>query len=126
MVYLASTSFNSMKGEVKVRAAVVSGEGDLLSYSNGNDVISKNTFSSDEPLGVEMQPDARVEMQPDAIAFGALSADTAPTSVGFPEDSDEFDLDSPTVGFASIPEAIEDIQQGKVSCHLSGESFHEL
>ncbi|XP_050260521.1 bifunctional riboflavin biosynthesis protein RIBA 1, chloroplastic isoform X2 [Quercus robur] len=41
-------------------------------------------------------------------------ADTALTSGAFPIENDEFDLDSPTKGFSSIPEAIEDIRQGKM------------
>lgn len=101
MVYLPTTSFRNIKGEFKAKAAVVSGEGGLLSFSN-------STISNGQSLGVEMQPEA--------IAFGALTADTAPASVGFPEYIDEFDSDIPTQGFSSIPEAIKDIRQGKVNC----------
>ena len=97
----------STKGAGVTRATLVSGEGDLLAYTNGNNVLVNNSLISEQPVGIEMQPDA--------VAFGALSADTAPTSSGFPVDNDEFDLDRPTEGFASIPEAIEDIRQGKVS-----------
>lgn len=39
---------------------------------------------------------------------------TLPLTDGFPIEDDEFDLDSPTEGFSPIPEAIEDIHQGKV------------
>ncbi|KAF7842995.1 bifunctional riboflavin biosynthesis protein RIBA 1, chloroplastic-like [Senna tora] len=74
---------------------MISGGGDLLSYSNGNESVG-------------------IEVQPDAIAFGTLAADTALTSNGFTADNDEFDLDRPTEGFASIPDAIEDIRQGKM------------
>ena len=59
-----------------------------------------------------------VHVQPDAIALGALSADTAPTTSTFPVESDEFDLDLPSEGFSSIPEAIEDIRKGKVVLHV--------
>lgn len=59
------------------------------------------------------------EIQPDAVAFATLSAEIIPTSMGFYSDDDEFDLDRPTEGFSSIPEAIEDIRQGKVSCLLA-------
>jgi hypothetical protein len=38
----------------------------------------------------------------------------APIIDGFSADDDELDLDLPTEGFSSIPEAIEDIRQGKV------------
>ncbi|GMN58946.1 hypothetical protein TIFTF001_028036 [Ficus carica] len=96
----------STKGAGVTRATLVSGEGDLLAYTNGNNVLANNTLISEQPVGIEMQPDA--------VAFGALSADTAPTSSGFPVDNDEFDLDRPTEGFAPIPEAIEDIRQGKL------------
>ncbi|KAF3435052.1 hypothetical protein FNV43_RR22139 [Rhamnella rubrinervis] len=96
----------SNKGFGKTRATLVSGEGDLLSYTNGSNGLASNTLVNDESDGIEMQPDA--------IAFGALSADTAPITSGFPDDNGEFDLDHPTEGFASIPEAIEDIRQGKI------------
>ncbi|XP_011022835.1 PREDICTED: bifunctional riboflavin biosynthesis protein RIBA 1, chloroplastic-like isoform X2 [Populus euphratica] len=46
--------------------------------------------------------------------FGTLSAEITPTTGGFFADNDEYDLDRPTEGFASIPEAIEDIRQGKL------------
>lgn len=55
-----------------------------------------------------------VELQSDAIILGALSADTASIASGFPVEGDEFDLDLPSEGFSSIPEAIEDIYNGKV------------
>lgn len=87
---------------------LVSGEGDLLSYPNGYNLATKSALVDDQSVGIEVQPDV--------IALGALAADTAPTTIGFPIDSDEFDLDSPTEGFSSIPEAIEDIRQGKVGC----------
>ncbi|XP_022726097.1 bifunctional riboflavin biosynthesis protein RIBA 1, chloroplastic-like [Durio zibethinus] len=90
----------------KTRVALVSGEGDLLSYSNGNGVSTNGNLFSDKSVGIEAQQDA--------IAFGNLAADTAPISNAFPIDNDEFDLDRPTEGFASIPEAIEDIRQGKM------------
>lgn len=96
----------SSKGFGRTRATLVSGEGDLLSYTNGSNGLANKTLISDESVGIEVQPDA--------LAFGALSADTAPIISGFPVDNDEFDLDRPTEGFASVPEAIEDIRQGKV------------
>ncbi|OAY45147.1 bifunctional riboflavin biosynthesis protein RIBA 1, chloroplastic isoform X2 [Manihot esculenta] len=95
-----------IKGVGKLKAAVVSDEGDLLSYSNGNNAAAKRTFIDNKPV--------EIKLQPGAIAFGTLVADTAPISSGFPIDDDEFDLDRPTEGFSSIPEAIEDIRQGKM------------
>lgn len=97
---------SSNKRSGMTRAALVSGEGDLLAYAHGNNMLENNSLLGDQPIGIEMQPDA--------VSFGALSADTAPISSGFPVDNDEFDLDRPTAGFASIPDAIEDIRQGKV------------
>lgn len=89
-VSLGRKSLEKLKGRFRTRAAVVSGEGDLLSYSNNRDTALDN----------------------DAVSLGALSADTAPTSVGFA--TEECDFDRPTGGFASIPDAIEDIRQGKI------------
>lgn len=85
MTRLGGKSSLSVRYPGVTRAALVSGDSDTLAYSNGN-----------------------------AVALGALSADFAPTTDGFPVDNGEFDLDRPTEGFASIPEAIEDIRQGKV------------
>ncbi|KAJ0097248.1 hypothetical protein Patl1_28255 [Pistacia atlantica] len=74
----------SFKNVGRITAALVSGEGEILSYP------TNHTQSSG------------VEVQPDALGFGTLAAE-----------DDEYDLDRPTEGFASIPEAIEDIRQGK-------------
>lgn len=76
---------------------MVTGGGDLLSYpKNSNDVvIGKDLVVVDESNGKSTQ-------------------DSGITSIFFPTDNNEFDLDSPAEGFASIPEAIEDIRQGKV------------
>lgn len=101
-----SRFLHSNRGAVKTRATLVSGEGDLLSYTNSNNVLASSTLDNDKPIGIEMQP------------LDALSADIAPTISGFPVDSDEFDLDCPTEEFASIAEAIEDIRQGKVTYFL--------
>ncbi|KAJ9159145.1 hypothetical protein P3X46_024670 [Hevea brasiliensis] len=96
----------STKAIGKIQAAVVSDEGDLLSYTNGNIAAEKRTFIDNKPV--------EIKLQPDAIAFGTLGADTGPVPHGFPIHNDEFDLDRPTEGFSSIPEAIEDIRQGKM------------
>lgn len=101
----------SIEGVGRTRATVISGEGDLLSYANENNVEENNTLIGDQSGGIEMQPDR--------VAFGTLAADTALTSSAFPIENDEFDLDCPTKGFSSIPEAIEDIRQGKVAYFLS-------
>lgn len=111
MVCLGSKSLRKVKGDFRTRAAIVSGEGDLLSYSSNNGILGQNILDNDQSLGIERQADA--------VALGALSADTAPTSVGFSMENDECDLDRPTEGFASIAEAIEDVRQGKV-CPFTG------
>ncbi|CAI0422116.1 unnamed protein product [Linum tenue] len=54
-----------------------------------------------------------IELQPDVVDFATLSAEMTPTGTSFSPDNDEYDLDRPTEGFSSIPDAIEDIRQGK-------------
>ncbi|XP_068637349.1 bifunctional riboflavin biosynthesis protein RIBA 1, chloroplastic-like [Aristolochia californica] len=56
---------------------------------------------------------AGTEIQADAILFGTVAADMTPGNDDFFIDRDEFDLDMPTGGLSSIPDAIEDIRQGK-------------
>jgi 3,4-dihydroxy 2-butanone 4-phosphate synthase/GTP cyclohydrolase II len=111
LIQLGGKLSSSIKGVGRTRATVISGEGDLLSYANEINVEENSTLIGDQSVGIEIQPDA--------VTFGTLAADTIPTSSGFPVDNDEFDLDRPTEGFSSIPEAIEDIRQGKVTCFLS-------
>ncbi|CAM8909720.1 unnamed protein product [Rhodiola kirilowii] len=105
-LFLANKKHVGIKARTIARATIATGEGDLASYHNGNGIAVDSAFSRDEPVGIETQPDA--------LAFGTLSADTIPTASGFPDDNDEFDLDRPTEGFASIPEAIEDVRKGKM------------
>lgn len=45
------------------------------------------------------------------------SSSPAPAN-GFVAEDDDYELDLPTPGFSSIPEAIEDIRQGKVGSFL--------
>ncbi|KAL9244901.1 hypothetical protein vseg_018617 [Gypsophila vaccaria] len=106
VVCLGRKTFLKAKGHCRTRAAIASGEGDFLSYASNNDVLGQSGVDVDLPVGIDMQTDA--------IALGALAADTAPISVGFAEENDEYELDLPAKGFASIPEAIEDIRQGKI------------
>ncbi|KAK7412141.1 hypothetical protein VNO78_03589 [Psophocarpus tetragonolobus] len=86
----------------RIKATLFSGGGDLLSYPNGNDIVIGKNLIGDQSDRIEVQPN------------GKLAADTGLTSNVFSLDNHEFDLDSPTAGFASIPEAIEDIRQGKM------------
>ncbi|XP_028795120.1 bifunctional riboflavin biosynthesis protein RIBA 1, chloroplastic [Neltuma alba] len=95
IVRLNSRFLPSDKSVGRIKATLISGGDDLVLNSNGNNV----------------------EKQPEAIGHGTLATNTELTRIGFPvdnDDNDEFDLDSPTEGFASIPEAIEDIRQGKM------------
>ncbi|XP_002522596.3 bifunctional riboflavin biosynthesis protein RIBA 1, chloroplastic-like [Ricinus communis] len=101
-----SKSSFSIKGVRNTRAALISEEGDLLSYSNGNNDAVNGSFIDNNSVGIKLQPDA--------LEFGALAGDTASVPNGFPIDDDEFDLDCSTEGFSSIAEAIEDIRQGKM------------
>ncbi|OMO63539.1 3,4-dihydroxy-2-butanone 4-phosphate synthase, RibB [Corchorus olitorius] len=104
---LRSRSSFVIKSVGKTRAAIVSGEGDLLSYSNGNGASTNGSLFGDKSVGIDSQQDA--------TALGTLAADTAAISGNdFNIENDEFDLDRPTKGFASIPEAIEDVRQGKM------------
>ncbi|WCJ18782.1 Riboflavin biosynthesis protein RibBA [Euphorbia peplus] len=96
----------TLRGVGKTRAAVVSDEGDLLSYSNDNGTAAMGAFIQNRPV--------EIKLQSDSTAFGTLAADTAAISNGFPVDDDDFNLDHATQGFSSVPEAIEDIRQGKM------------
>lgn len=61
----------------------------------------------------------KTEIQPD---FGTLVPDFIPTPSGFPAHVHEYDLDYPTEGFSSIPDAIDDIRQGKMVLVVDDES----
>ncbi|GKV18683.1 hypothetical protein SLEP1_g29027 [Rubroshorea leprosula] len=93
----------SVKGVHRARAALLSGEGGLLSYPNDNGVAGQGTL-------IDKLEDQRTG----DIDFGTLAAGMTPITTGFFADNNEYDLDCPTDGFASIPEAIEDIRQGKL------------
>ncbi|XP_050210244.1 bifunctional riboflavin biosynthesis protein RIBA 1, chloroplastic [Mercurialis annua] len=101
-----SKSSLSIKSVPNTQAALVSEEGDLLSYSGRNNGAANGALIDNDSVGIKLQPDA--------VAFATLAADTAPMPNGFPVDDEEYDLDRPTQGFSSIPQAIEDIRQGKM------------
>lgn len=103
LVSLGSKSSIGIKTAFKTGATVFSGKGDNLSCSSGSNVTEKSSPVSDW-----------VELQADAVALATLAADTAASGDSFFVDNDDFDLDRPAEGFASIPEAIEDIRQGKL------------
>ncbi|XP_059313780.1 bifunctional riboflavin biosynthesis protein RIBA 1, chloroplastic [Lycium ferocissimum] len=92
----------TIRNDFKVKSAFLSGEGDVRSQSRGESSLLSSLSTG-------------TETQPDAVTFGTLAADVVvPTTSGFSSDNDEFDLDRPTEGFSSVPEAIEDIRQGKM------------
>lgn len=92
----------------KSASALFSREANLL-LSSAASTVACNALISNLSSGIQVHSDA--------VVLGALSADTAPiTSVTV--DRDEFDLDLPSQGFSSIPEAIEDILKGKVVLHV--------
>ncbi|KAK8619218.1 hypothetical protein V6N13_133184 [Hibiscus sabdariffa] len=94
----------NFKGASKVRAS-------LVSHPTGNGVVAGETGFVDGLVDHK----TRIEIQPDVIGFGTLAAEIIPMTGDFFDD--EYDLDHPTEGFASIPEAIEDIHQGKDAKH---------
>ncbi|KAG7030901.1 Bifunctional riboflavin biosynthesis protein RIBA 1, chloroplastic [Cucurbita argyrosperma subsp. argyrosperma] len=85
----ASKLFLGTRGSVQPRATLISGEGGVLSSSNGNAVVS-----NDIVLGNQL--------------------DSASTRNSFPVGEDEYDFDRPTAGFAAVADAVEDIRQGKM------------
>lgn len=97
----------SFKVDTRAQAVQISGEGNFLSYSSSNAVVGLSIHDKqvNQPNGTEIQPDA--------VALGTLSAEITPITMGFYSDDDEFNLDRPTEGFSSIPEAIEDIRRGR-------------
>ncbi|KAL5992561.1 Bifunctional riboflavin biosynthesis protein RIBA 1, chloroplastic [Asimina triloba] len=54
-----------------------------------------------------------IKLKADSIALGTIEADIAPATNDSLINNDDFDLDQPSEGFSSIPQAIEDIRQGK-------------
>ncbi|KAK4707780.1 hypothetical protein R3W88_028705 [Solanum pinnatisectum] len=98
-------SFKSGKGIL--RATLLSGEDDVWSCFN-NQGAEKSSFVNN---GVQK---TTIQQQPGEIAFGTPAAVIAPNRSGFLSGVDEFDLDHAVEGFSSIPEAIEDIRQGKM------------
>ncbi|KAL7003001.1 Bifunctional riboflavin biosynthesis protein RIBA 1, chloroplastic [Sarracenia purpurea var. burkii] len=106
-------SFLGIKNDGTTKAALLSGEGDLRSYPNGINSAANSALPGDLSAGIEIQPDA--------IAFGTLAAETTPAAIGFLIGNGEFDLDLPTEGFSSVLEAIEDIRKGKMVVVVDGE-----
>lgn len=89
-----------------------SGFGTLPLSSDRGILMGQNTS-----IGGQDHSSAYTVLRADAVKHGTISADMYPTMDDFSVDDNELDLDCPTEGFSSIPEAIEDIRQGKV-CHF--------
>ncbi|KAK6121222.1 hypothetical protein DH2020_045035 [Rehmannia glutinosa] len=87
----------SIKASMNIKSALFSGESNRLHHSTDSNV-ARNALISDLSGGVEVQSDS--------VVLGALSADMAPTTSGFPVENDEFDLDLPSEGFSSIPKPL--------------------
>ncbi|XP_065875165.1 bifunctional riboflavin biosynthesis protein RIBA 1, chloroplastic-like isoform X2 [Euphorbia lathyris] len=112
-LHLYNTSFAlsnfQFNGNGRARASLITGDDDLLSIQNNN-AVSVQSAS----IAKNLNQSSAIELQPDAIGFGTLSAEITPTTSAFFPNDDEYDLDCPTDGFSSIWEAIEDIRQGKL------------
>ncbi|XP_047182400.1 bifunctional riboflavin biosynthesis protein RIBA 1, chloroplastic-like [Vigna umbellata] len=91
----------------KVRA-IISGEGDLVSHPN---CTSPRQYDLLDKL---VEEPTRISPQLDTFALETVSDEINPTIDGFFADRNEHELDCPSQGFSSIPEAIEDIRQGKL------------
>lgn len=97
-----------LRGIRKATYAVLSGEDDLLPYSYKNGAASRKNVVIDEQALPK-----RVRVDSNGVEFGTLAAEITPNTQGFFPNEDVYDLDVPSEGFSSIPEAIEDIRQGK-------------
>ncbi|XP_072061779.1 small ribosomal subunit protein uS2c isoform X2 [Arachis hypogaea] len=98
--YYSSFSFLSHSRQ-RIKATLISGVG-----GGGGFDINENY----ESVGIELQPD-------DAVPFGSVSPEIVLTRTDSSVDNNEFDLAEPTKGFVFIPEATEDILQGKDAKH---------
>ncbi|ONK74140.1 uncharacterized protein A4U43_C03F3180 [Asparagus officinalis] len=80
-----------------------------ITRSDDDDILShpSDTVNGDKNTSVDSM------LQADDVAVGTNAADVASVTDEFSSYDDEVDLDYPTEGFSSIPEAIEDIRQGK-------------
>ncbi|KAL3617292.1 Bifunctional riboflavin biosynthesis protein RIBA 1, chloroplastic [Castilleja foliolosa] len=86
----------------------------LIVKTSGEIKIARSAVSNEATNALISDLSGGVELQYDSVALGSLSADISPTTSGFPNENDEFDLDLPSQGFSSITEAIEDIRNGKM------------
>ncbi|XP_059307441.1 bifunctional riboflavin biosynthesis protein RIBA 1, chloroplastic-like isoform X2 [Lycium ferocissimum] len=99
--------FSFKSGSGILRARLISGEDDVWSCFN-NQGAENGSFVNHEAEQIGNQN------QSDEIDFGTPAAEITRNRSGFLSGVDEFDLDQTVAGFSSIPEAIEDIRQGKM------------
>ncbi|KAJ0743981.1 putative GTP cyclohydrolase II, 3,4-dihydroxy-2-butanone-4-phosphate synthase [Helianthus annuus] len=100
-LHLTTRSCSKSKGDGRFRASLDS------SYP-----VNQKGINGVHKNGVSIS--SGIMTQPDSIALNALAAETTPSVNGFSSGADEYGSDQPTTGFSSIPEAIEDIRQGKM------------
>nr|GEW87600.1 bifunctional riboflavin biosynthesis protein RIBA 1, chloroplastic-like [Tanacetum cinerariifolium] len=62
-----------------------------------------------------------IKVEDESIALGTLAAEMVPSDTISFSDDGKYDLDWPTSGFSSIPEALDDIRQGKMVVVVDGE-----
>ncbi|KAL5982305.1 Bifunctional riboflavin biosynthesis protein RIBA 1, chloroplastic [Asimina triloba] len=86
-------------------------DGFFHSFSTCNRSLSVARVQIFQGMPSFTNEEAGVQAEP--AAFGTIVADVTPTDDFF-TGNNECDLDCPTEGFSSIPEAIEDIRQGKL------------
>ncbi|KAK1264263.1 hypothetical protein QJS04_geneDACA009324 [Acorus gramineus] len=98
----------SLNGNGSASAAPSHDEINIGCISAGDLFPGKNDSSNGHAL---LSPSD--ELPADAISLGTISADISPAANDFFIDNSECDLDIPSEGLSSIPEAIEDIRQGK-------------
>lgn len=91
----------ALQGDSGFKTIPRTGDDDIVSHRT--DTINRDKSASIGSM-----------LQADNVMVGTDVADLAPEIDGFSSYDDNPDLDSPTGGFSSIPEAIEDIRQGKL------------
>ncbi|KAD6795386.1 hypothetical protein E3N88_06282 [Mikania micrantha] len=100
-LHLTTRSCSKSKGDGRFRASL-----------DGCFPVNQKRINGVDKSGVSVSPG--VVIQPASIALGTLTAETTPSMSDFSTGLDEYDLDQPTTGFSSIPDAIKDIRQGKM------------
>lgn len=107
-ISLRRGSFFAVKGDAGFRTMPRSGDDDILSYP-------KDSFLERKSVATNGQDNLSTSslLHVDTLTLGTTEEGIAFSIDEFSNYSDEPDLDCPTEGFSSIPEAIEDIRLGK-------------